>query len=58
MRKEMCNITVYTSDQVYICISGEYSPGEVDTVNVSPDQVDVLIKWLQEAANELTNNQD
>jgi len=62
MKKQMHYIRVETVDNDTIQIVGEapVSPGEtmVEAVQFSPDQVDTLIQWLQEAKAELRNTPD
>lgn len=52
MEKEMINVSVSTQNE-YIFITQKYNMGDEDTICLHPDQVDLLIKWLQEAKDTL-----
>jgi len=55
MKKSMCEIKVETTNDGNILIVGPYdlSEGTNYSIEISPDQVDALIKWLREAKKEL-----
>ncbi len=54
MNKEMCDLTVCTTDRNEICISRQYGmKGEEDNIYFHPEQAELLIKWIKEAADEL-----
>lgn len=55
MERTLQPITVYVSDAGYVCIKQPvletYTDEEMILINV--EQVDVIVKWLQEAKNEI-----
>jgi len=52
--KEMQQVKVYISEKNLICISqDEIYNDEPNVVVINPGQVDLLIKWLNEAKEEL-----
>lgn len=53
----MFNVAVSTNKTGEICISQDYNLGEVDEVLFHPEQADMIIKWIQEARNELLNGE-
>ena len=54
MRKQMNPISVHTDEEKgLIFIEQEDLTQEVYQVMISPDQVSVLVQWLQEAKEEL-----
>ena len=53
MKKNMYKIIVKTTSDGDIQISGED-----DNIVISPDQVDTLIEWLEEAKAELSSYSD
>lgn len=55
MKKEMLNVIV-TADDEKIVITQPYSMGDDGIVELHPDQVDTLIKWLKEAKAEYEDN--
>ncbi len=59
MNKEMCELTVYTTEAKEICISRKYSMNEEeDCVYFHPEQAELVIKWIKEADDELLSNQE
>jgi hypothetical protein len=53
MEKEMTDLKVYVSDKGFICM--EQSAGGYDdpsAIAIHPDQVDILVQWLQKAKGE------
>lgn len=52
---EMHQLKVYLSDKNYICIEQSDYGGDDTIIVIHPDQVDTLIKWLNEARNELND---
>lgn len=52
MEKQMLEITVRTLDSGLIEIS-QGDPTEEYSIHIHPDQVEAVIKWLQEAKEEL-----
>ncbi len=57
MNKEMCELIVSTTDTNEICISRKYGiQGEEDCVYFHPEQAELVIKWIKEAADELLSN--
>jgi len=58
MDNKMFDIRVFTekeSDCIYIEQSSNGVQRNDDQIAVHPDQVDILIKWLQKAKDELMN---
>ncbi|HPQ42948.1 MAG TPA: hypothetical protein PKZ42_01880 [Syntrophales bacterium] len=53
MKKEMTEICVETDDEGRISITQPATFEDGDTILIYPDQVDILIKWLQEAKEEV-----
>lgn len=51
--KEMQQVKVYTDEKNFICIQQDNYGGDEAIIYINPDQVDTLIKWLNEARNEL-----
>lgn len=51
--REMQQIKVYVSDESYICISQDHFGGDDSVIVIHPEQIDLLIKWLKEAKDEL-----
>ncbi len=51
MEKTMMEISVKTTAEGRIMI--EQSRYESDVILLAPEQIDILIKWLQDAKNEL-----
>lgn len=52
MEKEMYPLSVSTTQSGDICISNNCSLNE-QSILFSPDQADTVIKWIQEAKDEL-----
>ena len=56
MKKHMEEVSVQTSEEGKILIVQANAVGDHDdTISLEPDQVDVIVKWLQEAKTELEN---
>lgn len=54
MERKMWPIEVEINDQGLICISQDVGPLEDDPyILLHPDQVDLLIQWLNDAKDEL-----
>lgn len=53
MEKEMYWVKIYISDSNNIVISQPSDVGDESCVLIHPDQVDTVIKWLQEAKQEM-----
>ncbi len=57
MKKTMLELSVFTENGFIVIEGPQYmnAHGEDtrDSIYLAPEQVDVLIKWLQEAKNEL-----
>ena len=54
MKKQMPAVHVGTTDNGYIEIGGPDARNEMlNSVRVTPEQVDILVKWLGEARKEL-----
>ena len=54
MERKMWPIEIETTDQGFICISQDVGPMEDDPyIMIHPDQVDLLIQWLNDARDEL-----
>ncbi len=54
MERKMWPIEIETTDQGFICISQDAGPMEDDPyILLHPDQVDLLIQWLNDAREEL-----
>jgi hypothetical protein len=52
--KEMQQVEVYVNEKNLIVISQDYfGKKEPDCVSIHPDQVELLIKWLNEAKGEI-----
>ena len=51
MEKTMMEISVKTTEEGRIII--EQSRYESDVILLAPEQIDILIKWLQDAKNEI-----
>ncbi|MBW8017134.1 MAG: hypothetical protein FVQ82_13190 [Planctomycetes bacterium] len=60
MKKKMEELEVYVSEENNVCIKGSYDiHAEVDSIVImNPEQVDVVIQWLQEAKSEAMQNID
>ena len=57
MRKSIQQIKVYTTEDGEIHIEqGNDRDGSLSIVTVSPEQIDLLCKWLQEAKESVLNN--
>jgi len=61
MKKQMCEITVKTTEEGYIELIGpEYQDAEHeltnDSIRLLPDQIDTIVSWLKEAKEELQAN--
>ncbi len=57
MKKTMNGISVYTTDDGQITIDTPTGFGELESVVISPEQVEVLIKWLLEAKDEIVGEE-
>jgi hypothetical protein len=62
MQKSMLEINVTTADKLIVIEGPNYKDGpddmmKMDSITVSPDQVDILIQWLKEAKEELQQKQ-
>jgi len=53
MEKQMLEVTVRTLDSGLIEINQGGDPPEDYSIHIHPDQVETLIRWLQEAKEEL-----
>lgn len=54
MERKMWPVEVGLDDQGFICISQDVGPLEEDPcIVLHPDQVELLIQWLNDAKNEL-----
>ncbi len=54
MKKQMPAVHVGTTDNGYIEIGGPDARNEMlNSVRVTPEQVDILVRWLSEAKKEL-----
>jgi len=58
MEKHMLEVKVYTAEDGCICIEQEIPHTDTYPISLNPEQVDIVIKWLQEAKNEILNRQD
>lgn len=54
----MEEVKEYIGDQGHICIASNPPCGEENVIILHPDQVDILIKWLQELKSEIQNKQN
>ena len=53
VEREMQQLKVYVSENGYICLQQECFGTDDSIISVHPDQVDLLLKWLKEAKDEL-----
>jgi hypothetical protein len=53
MKKTMEAITIRTAEKEIVIEQEDTSSNEPNIIGISPDQVDVIVKWLQEAKAEL-----
>jgi hypothetical protein len=53
MKKKMESIEVSTNDRGEILIISPGVSADEQVVSITPEQVDVVVKWLQEARDEL-----
>ena len=56
MEKELQAIKVRTNDE-WVVIEQDNYPEEPASILVSPEQIPILVKWLQEAAKEFAPRQ-
>ena len=57
MEKEMLDLKVYIDDNDYIIITQSGDRND-DVIKVHPDQLPILIKWLEAARNEPLEEDD
>ena len=58
MNKEMYEVKVYISNSNNIVISQPNETDDKSYIVINPDQVDIIVKWLQEAKLEIENYTD
>lgn len=51
--KEMQQLSVYVSDGGNICVAQKNGLEEDSVIAFHPDQAEILIRWIQEAAEEI-----
>jgi hypothetical protein len=54
--KEMQQVKVYINDKGFVCIEQDDYGGENPVIFLDPNQIDILIKWLIEAKDELNKD--
>jgi len=56
MEKEMFEIRISTTDKGGILITQPYPADDDSVILIMPDQVDIVVKWLEEAKAEIESN--
>jgi|GEM_PF-4931467 hypothetical protein len=56
MEKRMTQVKVYISDDNYICIEQDNFGNDDSIIAIHPEQVELLVKWLNEAKSNIKDS--